>query len=172
MWQVGQLWSEGHMTVPAEHFASDFFRGLLTNLYHVATNTSSGPLILICCAPGESHELAALMLALLLRRKGMRIVYLGQSIEISGLIQVIQRLTPALICVSLTMPSYLTALIDLSRTIDELPPPRPLFAFGGQAFCHYTSMISQIPGNYLEGDIATILAQLQDMAVDPDAYNN
>lgn len=172
MWQVGQLWSEGHMNVPAEHFASNFFRALLTNLFHVATRTSTGPLILVCCAPGETHELAALMLALFLRRRSMHVIYLGQSIETPGLLKVIQRLSPTLVCVSLTMPTYLSALIDLGRKIDELPTTHPIFAFGGQAFCQFANLIPQIPGTYLEGDMISIVNQLQHLAQGRSESNN
>ena len=35
MWQIGQLWADGVITVSVEHFASNFFRALLSNLLHV-----------------------------------------------------------------------------------------------------------------------------------------
>ena len=163
MWQVGQLWAEGSITVSVEHFASNFFRALLTNLFHITPAMSGGPMTIVCCAPGEPHELAPLMLALFLRRKGMRVVYLGQSIEISGLVQTIKRLSPGLVCVSLTMPAYLASVIDLGRQMNALPQPRPVFAFGGQVFVQYENIIPQIPGIYLGGDLHHIVEQLSAM---------
>jgi len=76
-----------HCTLVFTHF---FFRGLLTNLLHISPGSHSGPLVIACCAPGEAHELAPLMLALLLHRAGMRVIYLGQSIEIAGLLHTIR----------------------------------------------------------------------------------
>lgn len=160
MWQIGQLWAEGEATVTVEHFASNFFRALLTNLYHVTPGPHTGPLVLVCSAPGEPHELAPLMLALFMRRQGVRVAYLGQSIETAGLMHTIRRLTPALVCISLTMPTYLTALIDLGSQIHALPSQRPVFAFGGQVFAHYPNVIAQIPGIYLNGDLTTTVKQL------------
>ena len=163
LWQIGELWEEGKITVSVEHFASAFFRGLLTNLFQITPGPNTGALVLVCCAPGEAHELAPLMLALFLRRAGVRVVYLGQSIEIAGLLQTIRQLAPVLICVSLTMPAYLASLVDLARRVQDIPAPRPILAFGGQVFVHYTHLISQVPGVYLSGDLITSVAQLRRM---------
>ena len=160
MWQVGQLWAEGKLNVSVEHFASNFFRAMLTNLFHITPGMSSGTTAIVCCAPGEPHELAPLMLALFLRRKGVRVIYLGQSIEIAGLVQTIKKLSPALVCVSLTMPAYLSSVMDLGRQLHELSSPRPIFAFGGQVFMRYTGIIPQIPGIYLGDDLQAITDQL------------
>ena len=35
LWDIGLLWEQGKITVSVEHFASAFFRGILTNLFHV-----------------------------------------------------------------------------------------------------------------------------------------
>ena len=161
LWQIGQLWEEGKITVSVEHFASAYFRGLLTNLFHVSPYTREGPLVLVCCAPGEPHEIAPLMLALFLRRAGIRVAYLGQSIESAGLLQTIQQLAPAMVCISLTMPAYLASLIDLGQQIEALPEPRPIFAFGGQVFIHYNHLIPQVPGTYINGDLQASVTAIE-----------
>ena len=166
MWQIGQLWADGVITVSVEHFASNFFRALLSNLFHVTPIVTGGPTAVVCCAPGEPHELAPLMLSLFLRRSGIRVVYLGQNIETEGLLQSIQKLSPALVCVSLTMPAYLSAVIDLAHQMEVLPQPRPIFAFGGQVFAYNTHVIPQIPGVYLNGDLQAIVTQLHNMIVE------
>lgn len=165
MWQIGQLWADGKITVSVEHFASTFFRALLTNLLYVTPLVTVGPMAVVCCAPGEPHELAPLMLSLFLRRSGVRVVYLGQSIETEGLLQSVYKLSPALLCVSLTMPTYLPAVIELAQKVENLPRPRPIFAFGGQVFAYNAHVIPQIPGMYLNGELKTIISQLHDMIV-------
>ena len=166
LWDIGLLWEQGKITVSVEHFASAFFRGILTNLLHVTPDSGTDPLVIVCCAPGEAHELAPLMLALLLRRASMHVVYLGQSIETSGLLDTIRQMNPTLICVSLTLPDYLDALIDLGNKVQELPTPRPIFAFGGHAFDEHEEIISQVPGLHLNGDINSIVAQLKRIATE------
>jgi MerR family transcriptional regulator, light-induced transcriptional regulator len=166
LWDIGKLWEQGKITVSVEHFASAIFRGILINLFHVTPVTATNPLVIVCCAPGEAHELAPLMLALLLRRTGMHVVYLGQSIETAGLLDTIRQMTPTLICVSMTLPNYLDALIDLGHKVQELVLPRPVFAFGGHAFEEHKDFIGQIPGIYLHGDIHSIIVQLQRLVIE------
>ena len=105
------------------------------------------------------------MLSLFLRRDGLRIVYLGQNIESTGLLQTIHQLEPALLCVSLTMPEYLVGLRDLAQRIAALPEPRPLFAFGGQGITYTPDVIPRIPGIYLAGNLKEIVMQLHGILV-------
>lgn len=163
LWKIGKLWEQGEITVSIEHFASAFFRGLLTSLLHVTPDSSAGPLVIACCAPGEAHELAPLMLALFLRRAGMHVAYLGQSIETAGLLHTIRQLTPALICVSMTLPYYLDALIDLGEQVQKLPPPRPILVFGGQGFGQQKDAAAQVPGVYLDEEMYSTIVQLRHM---------
>lgn len=164
LWEVGEKWRHGQITVSVEHFASNFFRGLLTNLLHVTPSYNSRPVVIACCAPGEAHELAPLMLALLLRRAGLQVIYLGQSIETPGLLRAIRQLAPVLVCVSVSGIAFLEALIDLGKRVEELPAPRPRFIFGGQIFAGHPELISQVPGVYVDGDVKRIVGRLREMA--------
>ena len=164
LWEIGRLWEQGLLPVSVEHFASAFFHAWLSNLLHAMPPSNPNPLVIACCAPGELHELAPLMLALLLRRAGLRVAYLGQSIETEGLLQTVRQLSPALLCVSVTHISSLEAVIELGRKVQELPPPRPTLIFGGQAFEQHADLIARVPGVYLGGDMQTIITRLRQMA--------
>lgn len=162
LWDIGRLWAEGKVTVSVEHFASNFCRAMLTNMFHVTHGPTIGPLILTCCAPGEPHELAILMLSLFLRRSGMRVIYLGQSIETTDLLHTIKKLSPAIVCISLTLPAYIAPLMNLGRMLQTLPGSRPILAFGGQAFLQFPQPEKLVPeGIYMEGDLREIIARLQ-----------
>ncbi len=164
LWEIGRLWEQGLITVSVEHFASAFFHGWLTNLFHAMPGSNTNPLVIACCAPGELHELAALMLSLLLRRAGLRVAYLGQSIEIESLLQIARQLSPALLCVSVTLVSSLEAVTELGQKLQQLPPPRPVLIFGGQAFEQRADLIARVPGVYLDGEMQTIITGLRRMA--------
>ena len=164
LWEIGHDWEQGLLSVAIEHFASAFFHSWLTNLLHATPASKPHPLVITCCAPGELHELAALMLSLLLRRAGLRVVYLGQSIETGGLLQTVRQLTPALVFVSVTCMPCVEATIGLGQKLQELPPPHPVYIFGGQVFEQHADLIAQVPGVYVEGDMDTIIPQLRRMA--------
>lgn len=169
LWEVGRRWEQGIITVAIEHFASAFFQGLLTNLLHATPTSNTDPLIIACCAPGEAHTIAPLMLSLLLRRTGLRVAYLGQSIETAGLLRTIVELSPALLCISVTISSFLAATIEFGQKLQELSSPRPILIVGGQAFEQHRDLISQISGVYLNGDLETITAQIKLMAMQQSA---
>jgi DNA-binding transcriptional MerR regulator len=164
LWEIGQRWERGLITVTTEHFASAFFHGLLTNLLHVTPTSHLNPLVIACCAPGEVHELALLMLSLLLRRAGIRVAYLGQNIETESLLQTVRQLSPVLICVSVTLIPFLEAVIELGQKVQELPPPRPILIFGGQVFKQHPDLMTLVPGVYIDGDMQTIIAQVKQLA--------
>lgn len=169
LWEIGRLWARGEMTVSVEHFATNFFYGLLINMLHVTPIPATGPLVICCCAPGEPHELPSLMVALFLRRSGLRVAYLGQSIETTGLLHTIQRLTPAMVCVSLTLPTYMLALENMGQLIQNLDGPRPIFAFGGQAFHSLPQYAKRIKGVYCDGNLREDTAMLHKLVLNSDA---
>ena len=172
LWEIGQRWEQGLITVTIEHFASAFFHGLLTNLLHITPTSNVNPLVVACCAPGEVHELALLMLSLLLRRAGLRVAYLGQNIETESLLQTARQLSPALICVSVTLIPFLQEVIELGQKVEDLPPPRPVFIFGGQVFDQRPDLIARVTGVYVDGDMQTIIAELRRMAFQQEVNKN
>jgi DNA-binding transcriptional MerR regulator len=145
----GQQWSEGRLSITVEHFASALIRSQLESLYQIAAREPAGPLVLVGCAPGELHEIGALMLALFLRRRSVRVVYLGQNVEAASLIQAIQAAKPACALLSATLPEHAAALAALSTEMQQAIKPQPLIYFGGQGFAADPAQAERVPGLYL-----------------------
>ena len=165
LWQIGEMWAKGTLTASVEHFASNFFRALLTNRFYVTPSPLQGPLVIVGGAPNEPHELPPLMLALILRRSGLRVAYLGQSIEAMGLLHTIKTLKPAAICLSVTIPAYIDELKTLACQIALLPAPQPTLVFGGQAFAQSATIIPEIPGIYMDKDLTKAASKLQSIVL-------
>jgi DNA-binding transcriptional MerR regulator/methanogenic corrinoid protein MtbC1 len=159
---IGSLWAQGKLTSSVEHFASNFFRAILTNLFHATRRSIDGPRVVTCCAPGELHELAILILSLFLRRNGMCVFYLGQNIETVALLHTIKQLAPVAVCLSLTQHSFMPNVKNLAREIHALPERRPLLFCGGQAFGDIPQPEKLIPeGIYMNGDLQEITTRIQ-----------
>jgi hypothetical protein len=77
----------------------------------------------------------------------------------------VRQWSPALICISVTLISSLEAVSELGQRVQELPPPRPVVIFGGQAFEQHADLIARVPGVYVDGDMQTIVTQLRRMAL-------
>lgn len=150
--EIGRQWADGETSVTVEHFSAALIRAQLDSLFRSASGNESGPLVLVGCAPGEMHELGALMLALFLRRAGMRVAYLGQNVEVESLLTTISTLRPACVLLSAATPAFGETLAQVGKRLRagaSMTNPQPLFCFGGQAFASTPDMATTIPGQYL-----------------------
>jgi DNA-binding transcriptional MerR regulator len=164
--EIGERWAQGKATITTEHFASALLRAQLEALYRSEPLPDAGPLILVGCAPGELHELGALVLALLLRRlrSGLRVVYLGQSVEPGQLLETIQAQRPAVVCLSACLAEHRQGIADLSRRLETLPAiQRPSLVFGGQAFRHEPANPAEIAGILLNSRASQASFKIQQL---------
>ncbi|WP_051654986.1 MerR family transcriptional regulator [Deinococcus marmoris] len=88
--EIGMLWAGGEITIAHERAASHYLRSRLSALMEIAGGEeggggSFGPLVVAACAPGEQHELGLMMLTLALRRRGVRVAYLGANVPLGDL---------------------------------------------------------------------------------------
>src|SRR5579864_458291 len=81
LYEMGDMWAHGHMTVTTEHVGSNLIRSHLAQLVRISPPPLREERIIVACAPGEFHDIGALMLALFLRRRGFGVVYAGASVE-------------------------------------------------------------------------------------------
>jgi MerR family transcriptional regulator, light-induced transcriptional regulator len=161
MVDLGRLWVDAEVTVAVEHFATCVIRAQLDSIFRSTGVPDSGPLALVGCAPGELHELGALMLALFLRRAGLHVAYLGQTIEIDGLVETVTAVHPRAILLSATLRPHAEALVGVGERLAALPQPQPLFGFGGQAFVADPGLASAICGLFLGSDAQTAVHDMR-----------
>jgi hypothetical protein len=98
------------------------------------------------------HELGALMLALFLRRYGLHVAYLDQSVEIDGLIAAVVSAHPAAVLPTASLPAHFQALREAGHRICEQTAAQTLFVFGGQLFSRSPDLARDIPGEFLHTD--------------------
>ena len=75
---IGDRWAAGELTVAQEHFAANLIRGRLLGLAR-GWDQGRGPRAVLACLPGELHDIGLVCFGLALRKKGWRILYLGQD---------------------------------------------------------------------------------------------
>lgn len=162
--EIGRQWADGEISVTVEHFSSALIRAQLDSLFRSAAGNEGGPLVLVGCAPGEMHELGPLMLALFLRRAGMRVAYLGQNVEVEALLSTAATLKPACVLLSAAMPLHTEILAQIGerlRMSADMGSVQPLFCFGGQAFASMPDRAKAIPGHYLGGNGRDVVEELR-----------
>jgi methanogenic corrinoid protein MtbC1 len=149
MVQIGDMWHEGRTTTATEHFASNYLRRKIDSIINAAPQSTSGPLVILGCAPGDWHELGLLMIYLMLRRRSINTIYLGQNVPLEQFVEEMERLKPALVIMSAATAQTVTGLIDIGTAVQAMPAPRPLFAFGGRIFNAQPDLKTRVPGIFL-----------------------
>ena len=88
--KIGEAWHNGDILISTEHLSSNYLRGRLVNLMQSFPARRAAPRVIMGCAPSEQHEIGMLILAVLLRRDGYRVDYLGANIPAEDLIDYIR----------------------------------------------------------------------------------
>ncbi|HEY3345431.1 MAG TPA: MerR family transcriptional regulator [Anaerolineaceae bacterium] len=148
LWRIGDAWERGEIRIATEHFASSFVRGRLLTLLQSYPLRRSAPKILCGCAQGEFHEIGSLILAIMLRRDGYRVEYLGPDLPNGDLAEYAGYESPNMICLGATIDESALNLTPMKSLLDKIEHP-PLFGFGGAAFNRQPGLRDRVPGIFL-----------------------
>jgi methanogenic corrinoid protein MtbC1 len=149
MVQIGDMWHEGRTTTATEHFASNYLRRKIDSIINAAPQSTVGPLVILGCAPGDWHELGLLLIYLMLRRRSINTIYLGQNVPLDQFVEEMERLKPAMVIMSAATGETVSGLIEIGTAVQAMPAPRPLFAFGGRIFNAQPDLKTRVPGVFL-----------------------
>lgn len=94
--RVGIMWHTGSVDIGAEHFVSNIFRKrLIAAIDTLTPQTNPDAKRFILYLPeNELHEMGLLFFTYFIRRRGHKVLYLGQSTPINGLRDVADRWHP------------------------------------------------------------------------------
>jgi DNA-binding transcriptional MerR regulator len=102
MRKIGILWMTNSINPAQEHFISHLVRQkLIVATDHTQVN-ENGPLFLLFLPEGELHELGLLFANFLLRSKGARTVFFGQTVPLEALEEVYHKLNPEYLMTAMT----------------------------------------------------------------------
>ena len=87
------------------------------------------------------------------RRAGLRVLYLGPDVKPQALPSQIERAHPALLALSVVAPQRVRALGKLVKDLQQLPAPRPIYAFSGPVFLRNPELQRKVSGVYLGDEI-------------------
>jgi len=156
--RIGNLWHEGKIDVATEHFATNFVQGRLRSLLRVLSGPTGGPLLVVACAPAEQHEVAALILALMLKRAGFRVIYLGANTPVADLDMLVRAQEADAVLLSLTTSQAVAATRDAKALLKTLPMPLVL---GGEALSKAPGLADEVGAVFLGNDLRQIVPQLR-----------
>ncbi|MEH7274251.1 MerR family transcriptional regulator [Neobacillus vireti] len=102
LYQIGDDWENGKITVAHEHFASQFVINRFTQFLRILPVNKSLPKILAFCPEGEDHHIGLMLFSLFLRKKGNEVIYLGPNTPFDGLLDLIETKKYSIIAISIT----------------------------------------------------------------------
>ena len=100
--KIGVLWLTNAINPAQEHFITHLVRQKLIATTDNIGTKKEGPLFLLFLPEGELHELGILLANYLLRSKGVRTIFFGQTVPLNALEEVYHKLEPDYILTSMT----------------------------------------------------------------------
>ena len=82
--QIGFEWSEGRLSVAAEHLVSNVVMRRLSAAYEAVGRGLSGPPVLVGAPPGVDHQIGLMAFAVAVRRAGLPTTYLGAQVPLAA----------------------------------------------------------------------------------------
>lgn len=162
--QIGWDWYEGRVSVQQEHFTSAL------SIRHLEARFSSTPLptrpetVLVGCPTGEWHTFSPLLMVLLLRRRGLRVFYLGADLPARHLTDAVRQINPDLV---ILVAQTLTSAANLLPTARILREENRPMAYGGWIFTREPRLLERIPAHYLGDDLEAAVLQADRLASNP-----
>ena len=154
MSEIGERWYENQASVQQEHFASALAMRRLDALLTASPAPTRNQTVLVGCPPNEWHTFTPLLLALLLRRRGLNAIYLGANVpaeQFSTTVKGIKADLVVLIAQQLITAATLQQ-VALALSSQDIP-----VAFGGRIFNVHAGLPANISGVHLGQDLPAAL---------------
>jgi MerR family transcriptional regulator, light-induced transcriptional regulator len=131
--RIGDGWHAGIVSVAQEHFASAFLRSRLESLARQHTPSRTAPAVVLACLPDNWHEISILILHVVLRYRGLRTVYLGQSVPFEDIVRTAGELRPRVLVLHGFGEEAANQLRELVPAVAEASPSTRII-YGGRTF--------------------------------------
>jgi methanogenic corrinoid protein MtbC1 len=128
---IGELWERGEVSLAVEHFASQLLRReMLAAVAALEEPSADRPLVLVACPEDEWHDLGATAFWLLLRQRGVRVVFLGADVPAEALVAAVKATRPDSVCLSGIAPTSAPMLAEAARHLLEARVSARVFVGG------------------------------------------
>lgn len=133
LYEVGELWEKGKISVATEHMATAISESLLDLTYpRLFAQPRNGKSAIVTCVANEYHQIGGRMVADIFELKGWRGYFIGANRPLAELKEMIQEKNPKVVAFSLATVLNLNRLLLTIEAIREAFPEVPILV-GGQA---------------------------------------
>ncbi len=161
---IGNEWLLDKATVQQEHFVTALASRRLESLITATPLPTRPQTVLLGCPPGEQHTFSLLLLSLLLRRRGLGVVYLGANLPIERLGETAVAIKPSLIVLA---AQHLATAATLQAAMQSLQGLGISLAYGGLVFNRISGLRSRIPATFLGEDLEGAMRMIEWLVAAP-----
>ena len=158
MSEIGNRWYSNAASVQQEHFASALAIRRLDALLSASPYPTRNQTILVGCPAEEWHTFTPLLLSLLLRRRGLNVVYLGANVPVEQFANTVQTLKADLV---ILVAQQLITAATLQQTAQVLSGKKMHVAFGGRIFSIHPELHQAIAGYFLGPHLPSAVDQVE-----------
>ena len=145
--KIGVMWQTGSINPAQEHFVSNLVRQkLLVAIDNQITGDKPGSKTFVLFLPeDELHELGLLFYNYIVRKRGHKVIYLGQSVPLSDLVEVCKIRSCDYLVTSFTASKTSSELTEYLNTLAKEFSGKTIYASGK----HITDLEENIPDNII-----------------------
>jgi methanogenic corrinoid protein MtbC1 len=161
---IGESWYRGKSSVQQEHFASALATRRLETLITATPMPTRRKTMLVGCPSNEWHTIPALMFSLFLRRRGLKVVYLGANIPALQIEETASAIQPDLIVLATQQLTTAASLVSLVGSLQKLGTP---ISYGGLVFNRIPELRQRIPAHFLGESMKEGMERIEQLLVTP-----
>src|SRR5262249_27735357 len=122
MREIGRLWQENEISVADEHLATAITQAVMGRAFErvYRWHEKRTPTLIAACADDERHQVGLRMICDLLEIEGWDTAYLGASVPIESLVDLVAKRNPDAVAISATIAPNLPRVRDAIAAIRGL----------------------------------------------------
>lgn len=154
---LGEEWAGGRIDVAGEHLASQAVRRRLARAFDAAGSRLRGPAVVVGLPAGSRHELGALTFAVVARRRGLDVHYLGEDLPTASWVAAVAGRHVDAVVLSVVMAEDRAPALGAARAL-RAEHPDLLLAAGGPHAAHLEADVRVLPAS-----VSRAAAELDDL---------
>lgn len=163
MKDIGHAWEEGEIRISQEHMATAVVRSFLGNLVAGSNMAASGPVLIVTTPRGQSHELGALMAAVVAASDGWQVMYLSPNMPANEIAAMVLKRQARVVVLGISYPADDPQLADELRALRSHLPEDVAIIVGGGACEGYSAALDDIDAETVTrfSDFRTLLRRIR-----------
>src|SRR4051812_201746 len=162
MYEIGDMWEAGELTVADEHVASAISDTILACIGPFSSSAiQGGQRVLVCCSDGELHALGARMVSETFAAAEWSVLYLGPSLPPESVASAVVDRRVDVLAISTTMPAHLPAVADTISAARAAAPELSVVV-GGQAYEGDHRRAREIGANLLHDGLSGLVEKVEE----------